>query len=191
MGDPNSRFSDVRALIFDLDGTLIDSGLDLALAVNATLAELGRKPAAARSDFRYVGPGRSGADPARAGHDASEQDCKLALVFFLGYYSAHMLDNTALYPGVRETLDALEGMPMAVFTNKPVRFSHSIIEGFGLAEHFRYVYGGNSFEPKKPDPIGIDPSCAISAPRQRKPCWSAIPRSTSRRRETPAPGPAA
>jgi phosphoglycolate phosphatase len=78
-----------------------------------------------------------------------------ALEFFIKYYSAHKLDNTVLYPGVRETLDALKEMPMAVYTNKPVRVSRSIIAGLGLSEHFRFVYGGNSFERKKPDPMGV------------------------------------
>jgi phosphoglycolate phosphatase len=57
---------------------------------------------------------------------------------------------------VRETLDALKGMPMAVYTNKPVRVSRNIIEELGVSEHFRYVYGGNSFERKKPDPMGVE-----------------------------------
>ncbi len=80
----------------------------------------------------------------------------LGLEFFIKYYSAHKLDNTVLYPGVRETLDALKGMPMAVYTNKPVRVSRNIIQELGVADHFRYVYGGNSFERKKPDPMGVD-----------------------------------
>jgi phosphoglycolate phosphatase len=69
-----------------------------------------------------------------------------------------MLDNTGLYPGVRDTLDKLlaQGRQMAVLTNKPVRFSEGIIEGLGLAGHFRRVYGGNSFESKKPDPEGLN-----------------------------------
>ena len=81
-----------------------------------------------------------------------------ALDYFLSYYRAHMLDNTRLYPGVREALDRLlEGnAKMAVLTNKPVRFSRSIIAGLGLEKHFFQVYGGNSFEQKKPDPIGIE-----------------------------------
>jgi len=79
----------------------------------------------------------------------------IGLEFFIKYYSAHKLDNTVLYPGVRETLNALKDMPMAVYTNKPVRVSRSIIAGLGLSDHFRVVYGGNSFERKKPDPMGV------------------------------------
>jgi phosphoglycolate phosphatase len=80
----------------------------------------------------------------------------LGLEFFIKYYSAHKLDNTVLYPGVRETLDALQRMPMAVYTNKPVRVSRSIIQELGVAGHFHIVYGGNSFERKKPDPMGVE-----------------------------------
>jgi phosphoglycolate phosphatase len=90
------------------------------------------------------------------GSDASEQDCMIGLEFFIKYYSAHKLDNTVLYPGVRETLDSLKEMPMAVLTNKPVRVSRAIIEELGVGDRFRFVYGGNSFERKKPDPMGVD-----------------------------------
>ena len=156
MRDPISRFSEVRALIFDLDGTLIDSKLDLALSVNATLAELGREPLPHEQIFSYVGQGAPALIARALGSDASEQDCMLGLEFFIKYYSAHKLDNTALYPGVRETLDALRGMPMAVYTNKPVRVSRNIIQELGVGDHFRFVYGGNSFERKKPDPMGVN-----------------------------------
>lgn len=156
MGDPTNRFTEVRALIFDLDGTLIDSKLDLALAVNATLAELGRSPLPHDQIFSYVGQGASTLIARALGEGASEQECRTGLEFFIKYYSAHKLDNTKLYPGVRETLDALKGMPMAVYTNKPVRVSRSIIQGLGMGDHFRVVYGGNSFERKKPDPMGVD-----------------------------------
>jgi phosphoglycolate phosphatase len=81
-----------------------------------------------------------------------------ALDYFLQYYRAHMLDNTVLYRGVREALERFrgEGIPMAVLTNKPVRISQAIVDGLGLREHFRSVYGGNSFEQKKPHPVGIE-----------------------------------
>ena len=135
---------------------MIDSKLDLALAVNATLAELGREPLPHEQIFSYVGRGAPALIAQALGPGASEQDCMLGLEFFIKYYSAHKLDNTVLYPGVREALDALKGMPMAVYTNKPVRVSRSIIQGLDLEGHFRFVYGGNSFERKKPDPMGVE-----------------------------------
>ncbi len=151
----SNRFASVRALIFDLDGTLIDSKLDLALSVNATLEQMGRSPLPPEQIYGYVGEGAPRLIQRALGEDASEEACQRALDFFLGYYRAHMLDNTVTYPGVREGLQALAGRPMAVLTNKPVRFSREILEGLGLADYFQYVYGGNSFERKKPDPMGV------------------------------------
>src|SRR5205085_7613320 len=91
------------------------------------------------------------------GPEASEQDVQRALDFFIRYYGQHCLDNTALYPGVREALNRLRGqsVAMAVLTNKPVRISHHILRGLGLGQHFLRVYGGNSFAHNKPDPIGV------------------------------------
>ena len=78
------------------------------------------------------------------------------LAFFLAHYEEHKLDNTCAYPGVAATLARLNGMPMAVLTNKPVHISVRILEGLGLAKYFRLIYGGNSFETKKPDPMGAN-----------------------------------
>jgi phosphoglycolate phosphatase len=152
----NSRFSGVRALIFDLDGTLIDSKLDLALAVDATLEEMGRTQLPHVKIYSFIGQGAPRLIARALGEGATEEECRLALEFFIRYYSAHKLDNTKLYPGVRAGLDALAGMPMAVLTNKPVRVSRSILQGLGIANFFRAVYGGNSFERKKPDPMGVE-----------------------------------
>ena len=148
-------FADVRVLIFDLDGTLIDSGADLAISVNATLKEMGRVPLHNDQIFGYVGQGAARLIEQALGPGTTREQCEQGLAFFLSYYRAHMLDNTVTYPGVREGLAALDGMPMAVLTNKPVRFSRQILEGLGLASYFRYIYGGNSFESKKPNPAGM------------------------------------
>ncbi len=154
MGEPKS-FSGVRALIFDLDGTLIDSKLDLALAVNATLEHLGRSPLEHERIYSFVGDGAPALIRRAFGEDMTEAQAEGALSFFLHYYREHMLDNTAPYPGVREGLEQLAGYPMAVLTNKPVRFSRAILDGLDLSRYFRFVYGGNSFERKKPDPMGV------------------------------------
>ncbi|PYU24413.1 MAG: phosphoglycolate phosphatase [Acidobacteria bacterium] len=152
--DP-APFADVRVLIFDLDGTLIDSAVDLALSVNATLKEMGRAPLPHDQIFGYVGQGASRLIEQALGPGANREECQQAVAFFLSYYREHMLDNTVTYPGVREGLAAFDGMPMAVLTNKPVRFSRQILEGLRLASYFRYIYGGNSFETKKPNPAGM------------------------------------
>jgi phosphoglycolate phosphatase len=151
----NRTFSEVRALIFDLDGTLIDSKLDLALAVNQTLAHMGREPLEHGRIYGYVGHGAPMLVRRALGVGVTDREVDEGLAFFLSYYRAHMLDNTVTYPGVREGLAMLKGHPMAVLTNKPVRFSQGILDGLGIAHCFRYVYGGNSFRTKKPDPEGV------------------------------------
>jgi phosphoglycolate phosphatase len=149
------RFAGVRALVFDLDGTLIDSGLDLALSVNATLEHMGRAALPHELIYGYVGKGASKLIEQALGPGATATECERGLAHFLAYYRAHMLDNTVTYPGVREGLAALDHLPMAVLTNKPVRFSEDIVKGLGLSRYFRFVYGGNSFQTKKPDPAGM------------------------------------
>ena len=154
MGNKSRHFPGVRVLIFDLDGTLIDSKLDLALSVNAALEHMGRVPIEHERIYGYVGNGAPTLLRRALGDGATDADAERTLAYFLQYYRAHMLDNTVPYPGVCEGLAQLDGREMAVLTNKPVRFSKAILEGLGLARHFRYVYGGNSFERKKPDPMG-------------------------------------
>jgi len=144
-------------LIFDLDGTLIDSKRDLASAVNATRVWAGLAPLPDEIVSSYVGNGAPMLIR-RSFPGASDPELARFLAFFLDYYREHMLDSTVLYPGVREALDRLHtaDVPMAVLTNKPVRFSIRLIEGLGLEMHFFRIYGGNSFEEKKPHPMGIN-----------------------------------
>ena len=159
MNENVNRFSTVRALIFDLDGTLIDSKLDLALAINAMLDHMGRAQHVHETIFGFVGNGAETLVRKSLGEGATEEEVKRGLAYFLSYYRSHMLDNTVLYPGVVEALERfrqLEQYSMAVYTNKPVHFSRAIIEGLNLSRYFVSVYGGNSFEKKKPDPMGIE-----------------------------------
>lgn len=144
-------------LIFDLDGTLIDSKRDLADSVNAMRAHLGEPLLADETVYSYVGNGAP-VLVRRALPGRDEEEIERGLKFFLDYYRDHMLDATTLYPGVREALDKLlaADVKMAVLTNKPVRFSEHLIEGLGLDGHFFRIYGGNSFEEKKPHPRGIE-----------------------------------
>jgi len=144
-------------LIFDLDGTLIDSKRDLADSVNAMRVHLGEPPLADETVYSYVGNGAP-ILVRRALPGRPEEEIELGLRYFLEYYRDHMLDATTLYPGVREALDQLMDSPvkMAVLTNKPVRFSEHLIKGLGLDGHFFRIYGGNSFEEKKPHPKGIE-----------------------------------
>ena len=148
----------MRLLIFDLDGTLIDSKLDLAHSVNAARAYMEMPPLENALIYTYVGNGAPMLIRRALGAEASQADVDRALDFFIRYYAQHCLDFTVLYPGVREALDRLRtaAVPMAVLTNKPVRISNQIVKGLGLEDHFFRVYGGNSFVQKKPDPVGID-----------------------------------
>jgi phosphoglycolate phosphatase len=144
-------------LVFDLDGTLIDSKRDLADSVNAMRAWMGFPPIPDDHVYSYVGDGAPML-VRRSLPGATEEDLARALRYFLDYYREHMLDATTLYPGVRDALDRLHQarMPMAILTNKPVRFSERLIEGLGLQGHFFRIYGGNSFDEKKPHPVGLE-----------------------------------
>lgn len=145
-------------LIFDLDGTLIDSRLDLAHAVNATRAQAGRGPLPHEQIFSFVGNGAPVLIKRAMGPEVTEDEAAGALEFFLDYYKHHALDYTVLYPGVRESLDRLHAAhaKLAILTNKPVRTSRRIMEGLGVSPLFFQIYGGNSFDHKKPHRIGVD-----------------------------------
>ncbi len=156
-------------LIFDLDGTLLDSKKDLADSVNATRSFMGLEPLPLEVVSTYVGNGAPML-VRRALPDADDAQLVLGLEYFLNYYREHMLDSTTLYPGVREALDQLhEGqVPLAVLTNKPVRFSVQMMEGLNLDLHFFRIYGGNSFEEKKPHPMGINMLMAESGAQRER-----------------------
>ena len=153
-GGHRGKFAGVRVLMFDLDGTLIDSRLDLALSVNATLRHMDRPELPHQAIYKLVGSGAAVLVQRALGHGATDEESQRGLEFFLSYYREHMLDNTLAYPGVGEGLEMLKQRSLAVLTNKPVKFSQAILEGLGLARYFRVVYGGNSFATKKPDPQG-------------------------------------
>ena len=108
--------------------------------------------------YSYVGNGAPVLIRRALGQEAPEQQVQQGLEYFLAYYREHMLDHTRLYPGVREALDKLRdaGVKMSVLTNKPVRISQAILDGLGVGLHFFRVYGGNSFEQKKPNRVGVD-----------------------------------
>jgi phosphoglycolate phosphatase len=149
----------IKLLIFDLDGTLIDSRIDLIHSVNAMLRHFKRPDLPGEVVASYVGDGAPMLIRRALGDPKDEAFLKEALEYFLAYYRVHKLDNTHLYPGIAESLGAIRnshgaGRKMAVLSNKPVHPSRAIVEALGLGKFFVHVYGGNSFPTKKPDPQG-------------------------------------
>ena len=155
--DPHS----IQLVIFDLDGTLIDSRLDLVHSVNAAIRHIGKPELPEHLIASYVGDGAPALiQRALGGDTVDEALIRKGLAFFLTYYRDHKLDHTTLYEGIKTALSQVRnsgnGVPrkMAVLTNKPVNPSRAIVEALGLKPFFSQVYGGNSFETKKPDPEG-------------------------------------
>jgi phosphoglycolate phosphatase len=147
----------IELLIFDLDGTLADTKLDLAHAVNATRVHFGLPPLDNDLVYSYVGNGAPVLIRKAMGPGYSEAEIQPPLEYFLSHYRAHMLDNATLYPGVLESLDRLraEGVRMAVLTNKPEKISQDMLAGLGVSAYFFRICGGNDTVQKKPDPAGV------------------------------------
>jgi len=167
--DPHS----IKLVIFDLDGTLIDSRLDLVHSVNAALRHIARPELPDDVIASYVGDGAPILIQRALGAEAADDVLvRRGLEFFLSYYREHKLDHTTVYPGIAQALAEIQRSPcgtpdgspngspsraprkLAVLTNKPVNPSRAIVEALGLAQFFSQIYGGNSFATKKPDPEG-------------------------------------
>ena len=157
-----------RLLVFDLDGTLIDSRIDLVNSVNATLQQFGKQALSDHVIASYIGDGASTLVRRALEHNQGSgspagllerSTLNEALLWFLAYYRVHKLDSTYVYPGVFEALETIRErhplLPMAVLTNKPVGPSRAICAGLGLESFFFANYGGDSFATKKPDPEGL------------------------------------
>ncbi len=144
-------------IIFDLDGTLVDSRQDIAASVNELLSNMGRPELPPERVFGFIGNGvRKLLERSLAG-DPGVQEIDAALELFLPIYRRHLLDTTRPYPGVREALGALKpGRRMAVLTNKPTRESMTVLEGLNLSRYFGQVHGGDAFPHRKPHRMGVD-----------------------------------
>src|ERR1700693_6019398 len=146
--DPGS----IQLVIFDLDGTLIDSRLDLVHSVNAALRHIGRPELPENVIASYVGDGAPVLiQRALGGEVVDDAVVRQGLQFFLSYYREHKLDHTTVYAGVKEALSAVQrasnGAPrkLAVLSNKPIVPSRAIVEALGLGAFFIQIYGGEWF----------------------------------------------
>lgn len=155
--DPRS----IQLVIFDLDGTLIDSRLDLVHSVNAALRHIERPELPDHVIASYVGDGAPILIQRALGAEAADDALvRKGLEFFLSYYREHKLDHTTVYPGIPQALATVRSSgngvrrTLAVLTNKPVIPSRAIVDALDLGQFFSQVYGGNSFRTKKPDPEG-------------------------------------
>ncbi len=150
----------IRFLIFDLDGTLIDSRLDLIHSVNAMLRHFNLAELPGDVVASYVGDGAPMLVRRALGDPLDEAFFRRGLDYFLAYYREHKLDHTTVYDGIAAALGRIQasngdGRRMAVLSNKPVLPARAIVEALGLGPFFFKVYGGNSFSTKKPDPLGV------------------------------------
>lgn len=152
---PRDIAREIRLLIFDLDGTLADTKLDLAVSVNAMRMRMALPPLPHDVITAYIGHGVTNLVRRALGEQGTGESVQQGLALFLEHYRHHLLDNTVVYPGVAEALEELQKRQLAVLTNKPDDFSRAILAGLGIARYFSFIYGGNSFPQKKPHPVGV------------------------------------
>ncbi len=150
----------LRLIVFDLDGTLIDSRADLAHSVNGMLRHFHRHELPEDVIASYIGDGAGMLVRRALGDPDDDALVDEAEEYFLAYYREHKLDNTYVYEGTHGVLQALRSHPrqqqLAILSNKPVGPTRAICEALGLAEGMFRMYGGDSFKTKKPDPLGFE-----------------------------------
>ncbi|WP_420139562.1 phosphoglycolate phosphatase [Sphingomonas sp.] len=146
-------------VIFDLDGTLVDTAADLTAALNHSLASLGRQPLSERAVRGMVGRGvRTLLHRGLAATgDTSEALVDTAMPIFLDYYERHIADHSSPYPGVEQALTALddEGMTLAICTNKPEALARQLVAACGWEDRFATIIGGDTLPVRKPDPAPV------------------------------------
>jgi phosphoglycolate phosphatase len=145
----------IRAVAFDLDGTLIDSRRDIAVATNHALACHGFPELELAEIERYIGDGARTLLARAARLDEQAASVSALVESFLEYYTEHATDFTTLMPGALEALEALSDLPLALCTNKPRRTTLAVLRNLGLETRFEHVSAGGDLSEKKPHPAPI------------------------------------
>jgi phosphoglycolate phosphatase len=162
-------------ILFDLDGTLVDSRQDIADAMNGTLERLGQMARPVEELISYVGDGVAKlverSLSAALGQPPSEQQLAAAIAIYRADYGERFLNTTRPYPGIQQALEKLCRLPLAVVSNKPTDLSERILSGLGLRSYFRRVWGGDATERGKPDP---QPLLLLAAELGVEPAWTAM-----------------
>ncbi|HXG94231.1 MAG TPA: HAD family hydrolase [Blastocatellia bacterium] len=148
----------VQLLLFDLDGTLIDTLGDLTSSINLMLDDLGRPPLSKETVGSIIGKGipttvyrcLTVTHPAEEPPDETMH--REAIRLFHAHYADEMLKTTSLYPGVTETLEHFDNKRKAVVTSKEAHFTHLMLDHFGIAKYFDAIVGGDTLPARKPDP---------------------------------------
>jgi phosphoglycolate phosphatase len=147
------------AIVFDLDGTLVDSRADIATAANRALAHCGYPVLQQAQIASYVGDGARNLVARAAGLPPMGTETDALLASFLGFYAANVCEQTVLMPGAREALEALRALPLAVLTNKPSALAVQLLQQLGIASYFRCVIGGGDLPELKPSPEPLREIC--------------------------------
>ena len=144
----------IKLIIFDLDGTLVNSSVDITNALNYAVGPYGLEKLTVAKTISLVGEGVTSLIGKLVGESDAERK-KIVLNRFLDYYGRHLTDFTAPYPGVRETLERLGDYRKAVISNKRADLSVRLLENLGLADYFEYIWGSDSVPEKKPSPVPV------------------------------------